>query len=115
MAKETVLSDSSVLYKVLRTLYDNNNLEFKGMDLGCTLHYACSDDQIKDMLGFISWCLNNNEDGMYILANIGHDLNGLKREYLNEENGFSPRSYDHKKYIDLAVPVISENLTSSIR
>ena len=110
----TILADWAVLHKVYKTLCESNDIPFNAMDLGCTLHHACTEDQIKDMLGFISWCLNNDQEDMYILGNIGHDLQEFKHEYLNGKNGFSPRSFDHKKYIDLSIPQIAENLNSSI-
>ena len=57
-----------------------------------------SGDEVRDILGFISFCSppgKEQKEPRYILVNVFHDLNGL----FSKPPGFSPRTKGYHKYL----------------
>lgn len=51
---------------------------------------------LRDMQGFIEFCIKNNEALFYCLGNLGHDIQGL----FSEEGTFTPRTKGYKKFLE---------------
>lgn len=80
------------LYNSIRKLAKDANVDVDLMDIGCTLTNSMSQEQQDDLASMIKYMSGN--DPMEILANVLHDLAGLKAIYLNDPHGdcFVPRS-----------------------
>ena len=81
------------LEKKIVKLHESANFPCDRLDLGITLTVALNDQQRVDLSAMIDRLTEGNEP-MYVLAQVVHDLNGLKGLYLEPERfvGFSPRS-----------------------
>ncbi len=53
-----------------------------------------TDEQLKDLVGFSKWCLDNQKEDM-LLTTLLHDLGGLYRE----ESCFLPKSSGYGKHV----------------
>jgi len=69
------------------------------MDVGCTLTNAMNKKQIADLNAMIKFLQKCDDSPGSILANVLHDLNGLKAVYFKQQSGagFSPRSFGYAK------------------
>ena len=48
---------------------------------------------LRDLQGFIEFCVREDMEFSYCLGNLGHDINGL----IMDDRGFSPRSSGYAK------------------
>jgi hypothetical protein len=82
-----------VLLSAVSDLFTETNMEHDQLDTAITLD-KMSDEQREDMAAMIEYFRNNDETASYILAQVCHDLAGLKAGFLGlpEGIGFSPRS-----------------------
>ncbi len=67
---------------------------FDRMDAGITL-MKMSTPQKTDLWAMTDSLTEQGNEPSFIAAQIGHDLNGLKHEFLNGTSGFSPRSHGY--------------------
>ena len=72
-------------------IYKKAGFPLDRLDAGITL-MKMSPQQLKDLLAMINYLQDNGEEPIYIAGQVGHDLNGLKFEFINGPSGFSPRS-----------------------
>ena len=54
------------------------------------------EDILRDLQGFIQFCIDNNRDFWYVLGNLNHDIVGLNEG----QDCFSPRTYGYAKYLE---------------
>lgn len=80
-------------------LADKDGWEIDRTDIGCTLTNAMNEEQLADLAAMIDFLELQNYEPSSILANVMHDLNGLKAAYFCAPEGdcFSPRSRGYAK------------------
>jgi len=68
-------------------------------DAGMTISIAMDDEQRFDLAAMIDFLVSRDDTPSSIIANVMHDLNGLKAVYLKDPFGncFSPRSSGYAK------------------
>jgi len=84
------------LEKKIAAIYKEAGFELDRLDTGVTL-MKMSRKQKTDLAAMIDWLAARGDDASYIAGQIGHDLNGLKWEFLNGPAGFLPRSHGYAK------------------
>jgi ribosomal protein L17 len=50
---------------------------------------------LRDLQGFIEFCINGNHDFHYVLGNLGHDVNKL----FDNAPTFTPRSSGYARFL----------------
>lgn len=66
-----------------------------------TLDLYATDSQIEDMLGFVKWSKDTDQDDAFISSNLMHDINGISRA---DSPGFSPRTSGYSKFLKTEKP-----------
>ena len=71
------------------------------VDAGMTISLAMTDEQRDDLAAMIDFLESQNDTPSSIMANVMHDLCGLRAIYFKEPHGnsFSPRSSGYAKRI----------------
>jgi len=71
------------------------------MDVGITTSIAMTDEQRDDLAAMIDFLESQKNTPSSIMANVMHDLSGLKAVYLKDPSGscFSPRSSGYTKRV----------------
>ncbi len=93
MTTQTELEDKIV------ELYKDAGFPCSRMDIGITV-MKMSEEQRQDLIAMIDSMSARGDDASYIAGNVGHNLGGLKAEFLNGPCGFLPRSSGHAKRKD---------------
>lgn len=73
------------------------------MDVGITTSIAMTDEQRDDLAAMIDFLDNRKDSASSIMANVMHDITGLKAVYLKDPSGncFSPRSTGYASRVAL--------------
>lgn len=90
-----------VLLQSIQKLHSQIAYPCDSLDIGITLS-KMTDEQLDDLSAMVQWMKDNNNDCSYILAQVVHDLNGLKAGFLGlpEGIGFCPRSSGYDKKLE---------------
>lgn len=90
------LNEHDLDTKIVR-IYKDAEFPLDRLDVGITL-MKMSDGQVQDLLAMVDYFMGK-EDAGFVAAQIGHDLGGLKNEFINGPCGFSPRSTGFAKKV----------------
>ena len=89
------------LLEKIKALAKKTGWKIDMMDVGCIITSAMNKEQIADLKAMVEFLEGQEDSASSILANVLHDLNGLKAVYFKtpEGNCFSPRSAGYTKKI----------------
>jgi catechol-2,3-dioxygenase len=87
------------LEKKVFDLAERADWDIDRLDIGITISIAMTDEQRNDLAAMIDFLESRKDSLDSIMANVMHDLSGLKAIYLKDPSGncFSPRSDGYAK------------------
>jgi len=89
------------LEKKVFALASKAEWDINRIEVGITVSIAMSNEQRDDLVAMIDFLESQNDELGSIMANVMHDLHGLKAVYLKDPSSrcFSPRSAGYAKRI----------------